>query len=253
MFSNVIVKKPAKSYVTGLTTSDLGVPNYELALQQHEGYINALKQCGVDVTYLNEEENFPDSTFVEDTAVLTKEFAIITNPGAPTRRDEVGSMRPVIESFYETVYTITAPGTLEGGDVMQLGKTFFIGLSTRTNKEGAEQFKAFAAQHGYTTHFIPLEEFFHLKTGIVPINEDTVVIAGEFLTNPLFGAYRKITVDPDELYAANCIQVNDYIIVPAGFPKAKARIEAAGLQTIEVGMSEFQKQDGGLSCLSLRF
>lgn len=253
VFTNVIVKKPSTSYISGLTTSDLGVPDYELALKQHVAYVEALKTCGVEVTYLEADEAFPDSTFVEDTAVLTKEFAIITNPGAATRRDEVIAMRPVIESFYDTIYTITSPGTLEGGDVMQLGKTFFVGLSTRTNAVGAEQFKQFAANHGYTTHIVPLKEFFHLKTGIVPIYEDTVVLAGEFIGNPLFESYKQILVDEDELYAANCIQVNDYVIVPAGFPKAKERIEAAGLQTIEVQMSEFQKQDGGLSCLSLRF
>lgn len=253
MFSNVIVKKPSKSYSTGLTTSNLGTPDYEQVLEQHAAYVEALKQCGVQVTYLEADEAFPDSTFVEDTAVLTKEFAIITNPGAETRRDEIIAMRPVVEQFYETIYTITAPGKLEGGDVMQLGKTFYVGLSTRTNKEGAEQFKQFAAQHGYTTHLVPLQEFFHLKTGIVPMNEDTVVISGEFLTNSLFDSYKKIVVEADELYSANCIQVNDYVIIAEGFPKIKQRLQEAGFQTIERNMSEFQKQDGGLSCLSLRF
>ncbi len=253
MFERVIVKTPSNSYVEGLTTSDLGTPNLEEALVQHEAYVRALRKCGVEVTHLQPNEQFPDSTFVEDTAVLTKEFAVITNPGTPSREKETVEMRPVIERFYQKVYTIESPAALDGGDVLQVENAFFIGISDRTNEAGAEQLKSILESEGYEATIIPLQQFFHLKTGISYVGKNQLVVAGEFIEHPAFASYDKIIIPQEDEYSANCIWVNDYVIIPAGYANTKAALEERGHQVIEVEMSEFRKQDGGLSCLSLRF
>ena len=247
MFKNIIVKKPGKSYINGLTTSDLGTPDYDLLQKQHDKYIEALKKCNVDVRILPKNEDFPDSTFVEDTAVLTPEFAIITNPGVDSRADEIIEMEPVIKEYYDNIYYIKAPGTLDGGDVLQIEKQFYIGLSSRTNEEGAKQFIEIVEQNGYTGKIVELKELFHLKTGISYIGNNTIVVTGELVEHPDFQEYDKIIVPKEEEYAANCIRVNDYVIIPKGYPQTKKAIEEKGYQTIEVNTSEFRKLDGGLS------
>lgn len=253
MFENVIVKTPGESYVNGLTTVELGKPIYEKLLEQHASYIEALKKCGVAVTHLPASEAFPDSTFVEDTAVITPEFAVITNPGAASRKDETIEMEEVLKGFYKKLYYITAPGTLEGGDILLAEDHFYIGVSNRTNEEGARQLKEIVESEGYKGTIVPLEKFFHLKTGVTYLGDNRVVVAGEFIDHPLFEAYEKIIVSDEEEYAANCIRVNDYVIIPKGYPETKKKISDAGYKTIELETSELKKHDGGLSCLSLRF
>lgn len=253
MFKNTIVKLPGATYINGLTTSNLGKPVLEKALEQHQAYIEALKTCGVEVTVLPSNDEFPDSTFVEDTAVLTPKFAVISNPGAPTRNSEIRDMEPVIKSFYDKIYYIQSPGTLDGGDILQIEDHFYIGLSARTNLEGAQQLKAILEKENYQATIVKLDKFFHLKTGIAYLGDQTIVVAGEFIDHPDFQSYKKIIVPPEEEYAANCIRVNDYVMIPAGFPKTVQAVKDAGYQTIELEMSEFRKLDGGLSCLSLRF
>lgn len=253
MFTNVIVKTPGKSYVNGLTTANLGTPNYELALDQHFSYVEALKVCGVNVKLLSENEDFPDSTFVEDTAVLTPDFAVITNPGAATRNGEIKEIEQVLRNFYKKFYYIKNPGTLDGGDILQIEDHFYIGISARTNIEGAEQLKEILETENYRATIVPLKKFFHLKTGISYLGNDTIVVAGEFIDHEVFNSYKKIIVPEEEEYAANIIRVNDFVILPFGYPQTKQKIEKAGYQVIEVDTTEFRKLDGGLSCLSLRF
>ncbi|WP_408008472.1 dimethylarginine dimethylaminohydrolase family protein [Pseudalkalibacillus sp. A8] len=253
MYKNVIVKKPGKSYVNGLTTSDLGKPVYEKALEQHDAYVEALKKCGVSVTFLPANEEFPDSTFVEDTAVLTPEFAVISNPGAVSRNGETGEIETALKKFYDTFHYIKTPGTLDGGDILQIEDHFYIGISDRTNEEGARQLKEILESEGYKGKIVPLQKFFHLKTGISYLGKELIIAAGEFVDHPDFQHYKKITVPLEEEYSANCIRVNDYVIIPKGYEETIRQINEAGFETIELEMSEFQKHDGGLSCLSLRF
>ncbi|MBY0121428.1 dimethylarginine dimethylaminohydrolase family protein [Bacillus sp. S/N-304-OC-R1] len=253
MFKNTIVKTPGDTYINGLTTSDLGTPIYEKTLEQHAAYIEALKKCNVEVHVMPKNNDFPDSTFVEDTAVLTAEFAVISNPGADSRNREIVEMEPAIKGFYDKIYYIKSPGLLDGGDVLQADDHFYIGISERTNQEGAEQLKEILESENYKATIVPLKEFFHLKTGIAYLGNNKMVVAGEFIDHPDFASYDKIIVPAEETYAANCIQVNDYVIIPAGFPQTKKLINDAGYETIELEMSEFRKLDGGLSCLSLRF
>lgn len=253
MFSNAIVQKPSKSMINGLTNANLGVPDYQKAIKQHEKYVSALIDCGLKVKVLDADENFPDSTFVEDVALLTPHCAIITNPGAPSRRGEIVEMKKVVQEFYSNIEEIVEPGRVEAGDIMMVGSHYYIGLSQRTNLNGAEQVISILNKYVMNGSVVKLEKVLHLKTGLAYLESNNLVVCGEFLSNPEFEKFNIIEVSEDESYAANCIWVNDKVFIPKGFPKAKQSIINAGYSVIELDMSEFQKLDGGLSCLSLRF
>ncbi|MBR0376355.1 MAG: N(G),N(G)-dimethylarginine dimethylaminohydrolase, partial [Firmicutes bacterium] len=251
MFQHTIVRTPCRRILEGITSSpQLGTPVYEKALRQHACYIEALKACGVDVTVLPADEDYPDSCFVEDVAVCTGKCAIVTNPGAATRNGETKSIVPVLERFYGNIETITAPGTLEGGDVMMVGDCFYVGLSARTNREGIRQFAAILEKYGYTCEEVPLEKVLHLKTGVNYIENGNMLVSGEFTDKACFRSFNRIRIPEEEAYAANCIWVNGTVIVPDGFPETLKAVRAAGYPTLTVDTSEFRKIDGGLSCLS---
>lgn len=256
MFKNVIVRTPARTVCDGITSNpQLGKPVYENALKQHAKYIEALEKCGVAVTVLPAEDDFPDSCFMEDVAVVTAKCAVITNPGAASRNHEIDTVRPVLEKFYspEVIESIKAPGTLEGGDVMMCGDTYYVGLSARTNSEGIRQFREIMAKYGYKVIGVPLSEVLHLKTGVNYIENNKMLVCGEFIDKPEFASYEKIIIPEEEAYAANCIYVNGTVIVPEGYPAVLEAVKNAGYPVLTVDTSEFRKVDGGLSCLSLRF
>ena len=254
MFTHAIVRRPARSLVNGISSNpQLGKPDYAKALLQHHNYIQALKQCGVNVHVLEADERYPDSCFVEDVAVCTKSFALVTRPGAQSRKGEECGIVATLKHYYSDIVHITEPGTLEGGDVMMVGDHYFIGLSERTNLEGAQQFIAALQKRDMDGSVVVMQEMLHLKTGLAYLEDHVLLVAGEFVGAPEFKHYNQIEVESDEGYAANCIRVNDYVIVPAGYKKIKASIEAAGMRVLTVDTSEYRKIDGGLSCLSLRF
>ena len=256
MFKNVIVRKPAKSMINGITSApELGKPDYELAVKQHDAYIEALKQCGVQVTELEALEEYPDACFVEDVAVLTRKCAIITNPGAPSRNGEKAYIAEVIRKFYseDQIAYIENPGTLEGGDVMMVGDHFYVGRSARTNAEGIRQFVEILERFGLSGSEVSLEKVLHLKTGVNYLENNTFLVSGEFIEKDEFKNSNLIIIPDEEAYAANCIWVNDKVIVPAGFPKVEKAVRDAGYEVIVTDTSEYRKLDGGLSCLSLRF
>lgn len=253
MFTKAIVRTPCQAMVNGISTANLGRPDYQKALAQHLDYIEALKECGLQVTVLPPDEDFPDSTFVEDVALMTPHCAILTNPGAPSRTLETQSMLSVIREFYADVEMIEAPGTVEGGDVMMVGEHFYIGLSERTNQAGAEQMINILERHGMKGSVVDLTEVLHLKTGLGYLENNNLLACGEFLNKPEFQQYNLLQVDPEEAYAANSVWMNRTVLVPTGFPKTSALIASFGYKVREVDVSEFQKLDGGLSCLSLRF
>ena len=253
MFTRAITRKPSRSMVNGLTTSNLGKPDYDLALNQHAAYVTALKSCGLEVRVLEADERYPDSTFVEDTALLTKSCAIITNPGAPTRTGETESIRQVLEEYYNNIEVLKEPGTVEGGDIMMVGSHFFIGLSARTNKNGAQQVIAYLEKYGMSGSVVVVEDMLHLKTGISYLENNTIAATKEYLNAHEFKQFEVLQIEENERYAANCIWVNGTIIVATGYPNTAQKISDAGYPVIEVDVSEFRKLDGGLSCLSLRF
>lgn len=253
MFKNAIVRKPCPEIIEGLTSASLGKPDYSKALDQHEKYVDALIGCGLDVKILEVDSSFPDSVFVEDVALCIPECAIITNPGAPSRNGEKLEMKEVLQSFYKHIEAIEAPGTLDAGDVMMVGKHFYIGISQRTNAPGADQLIRILKRYGMTGSAVPFNKMLHLKSGLSYLEQNHLLISGEFISHPAFTNFQKIEVDPHESYAANSLWVNSTVLVPAGFPKTREKIEQAGYRTKVLDVSEFRKLDGGLSCLSLRF
>jgi len=253
MFTKAIVRKPGRSIINGLSIANLGKPDYEKAIEQHAAYVNALKSCGLEVRELPADEIFPDSTFVEDVALLTPRCAVITNPGAPSRRGEIVSIKEIIREYYKEVEEIHSPGTIEAGDIMMVGSHFYIGLSNRTNSAGAEQMINILNKYGMSGSTVKLEKVLHLKTGLAYLENNNLVACGEFLSNPEFQKFNIIEIPEEESYAANCVWINNNVLVPKGYPAAKSKLKAVGYNVIEVDVSEFRKLDGGLSCLSLRF
>lgn len=255
MFKNVIVRRPCRAIVNGITTANLGKPDYELALKQHDKYIETLKSCGVDVTVLEANEEFPDSCFVEDVALCTKKCVIVTRPGAMSRREEIMQldMQETLKKFFSNIEYIKEPGTIEAGDIMMVGDHFYIGLSERTNESGAKQMIDILEKYELSGTVVPLKEVLHLKTGVSYLENNNLLVAGEFVNSPLFKDFNKIVIDKEESYSANCIWVNDTVLIPKGYPKTKEAIENKGYKVVEVDTSEYRKIDGGLSCLSLRF
>lgn len=255
-FNNVIVRRPCKAMVEGITSApELGKPDYELALKQHDSYIEALKKCGVEVTVLEADERYPDSCFVEDPALITKKCAIITNPGAESRNGEKNEIIGAVKKFFsdDQIEYIKAPGTLEGGDVMMVNDHFYVGRSARTNEEGIKQLTSILEKYGMTCSEVPLEFVLHLKTGVNFLEHGNMLVSGEFKTKAEFTKYNRVEIPEEEAYAANCIWVNETVIVPLGYPSVLDAVKGLGYETLVVDTSEYRKLDGGLSCLSLRF
>ena len=165
-------------------------------------------------------------------------------------------MRPVLERFYNCTFTIEPPGTVDGGDICEAGSHFFIGLSHRTNEEGARQLTAHLNSLGHTASTVDIRQMrsiLHLKSGISFIGDDTLVVMEEMAANPQFARFDLLSVGPEESYAANCVRVNERVLLAEGFPRIADDLAARGFTPRVLGMSEFRKMDGGLSCLSLRF
>jgi dimethylargininase len=262
-FTKALVRRPCRNMVHGLSAGGLGDcarplgglgrPDPVRALEQHDAYIEALRACGLAVTVLAADEAYPDSVFVEDTAVLSGKAAVITRPGAPSRRGEERAVALALAGLAPPPEAILPPGTLEGGDVLRAGDRYYVGISERTNEEGARQFAAILGRHGAETVRVPLRRVLHLKTGISYLEENRLLACGEFLEQPLLQSFERIPVPAGEEYAANSLWLNGRVLVPAGFPATKRVVERLGLPTLVVDVSEFRKLDGGLSCLSLRF
>lgn len=256
MFTKAVVRPPAASFEAGLTSAVLGKPDFQTALRQHEAYCRALEDCGLQLTRLAADERHPDSTFVEDTAILTNGGAVICRPGAVTRRGETDEIERVVRQEFTRIYTISEPGTVDGGDVCEAGNHFFIGVSARTTEAGATQLAAFLAELGYRSTLIDirgLSNILHLKSGIAYLGAGRIVLIDELKDRKEFSGYDLVHVNAAEAYAANCLLLNDRVLVAAGFPALQRELRDLGYDTMVLEMSEFQKMDGGLSCLSLRF
>jgi len=256
MFTQAIVRKPGNNFANGLTTVGLGEPDYTTALKQHEEYCRALQRCGLSLVILDPDLDFPDSTFVEDTAVLTSHSAILTHPGAPSRVGEVAAIRPVLAQFYSQIYIIAEPGTIDGGDICEAGDDYFIGISGRTNTHGAGQLARFLELEGFRVHSIDIRAvpgILHLKSGLAYLGNHRLVVVNALADRPELNGFEIVHVSPTENYAANCVRINDFVLIAAGFPGLKSELEKAGYSLLVLNVSEFQKMDGGLSCLSLRF
>jgi dimethylargininase len=255
-FNSAIVRPPGRTFADGLTSVPLGAPSLELALEQHAAYVAALERCGLTVTTLEPNDAFPDSTFVEDTAVIAGSNAMLTRPGAASRLGEAAAIRQTIARFFPDFEEITEPGTLDGGDVCEAEGCVYIGLSERTNRSGADQLAAFVQKAGAKASFVDMtgiESILHLKSGMSYAGDGIFVAIDELLPRLDLSGGRVLHVPPGEEYGANCVRVNDCVLVAAGYPALEALLRSCGLSPIALDMSEYQKMDGGLSCLSLRF
>ena len=256
MIQRAIVRPPGSRFREALTTQDLGRPDPALAREQHETYCRALERCGVELIRLPEEESHPDSTFVEDTAVLVNGRAVLARPGAPSRAGEVAAIRPALARFFPAFETIEEPGTLDGGDVCEADDRFLIGISRRTNEEGARQLATILTREGFTTSFVDIramEEILHLKSGIGYAGEGRMLAISGLADHPSLRDFEMIAVEAEESYAANALRVNGRLLIATGFPRTLSTLASLGYDVLPLDMSEFQKMDGGLSCLSLRF
>ena len=259
MFTKAITKKPCKALIDGISTAQFvkpgEKPEYELSVRQHDKYVEILQSLGLEVLDLEADERYPDSCFTEDPAVVMEHCAVITNPARDSRNGEKEEILPAIRKFYSEnqIFHIEAPGTMEGGDVMRVGNHFYVGLSERTNAEGARQFNDIVSKFGYTSSSVPVTEGLHLKDFAIYLENNNMLVTETVDKLDAFKDFNRFIVEPDELYAINSLYINGTVLVPEGYPKTLKIIKDLGYPVILVDTSEFRKIDGSLTCLSLRF
>jgi dimethylargininase len=235
-----------------LTHLDRQPIDLDLARMQHRQYEAALRELGCEVISLPPEPDLPDSVFVEDVALVFDEVAVITRPGAESRRPETESIAQAL-SPYRTLRAIHAPGTLDGGDVLRVGKTIYVGLSSRSNRSAVEELQGFLSPYGYTMKGIEVTGCLHLKSAVTQVSEDMLLINPAWVDRSTFGHVRFIEVDESEPSAANAVWIEDVVIYPSSFPKTQRRLEAVGLHLKIVDASEVAKAEGAVTCCSLIF
>ena len=220
------------------------------ARAQHRGYVDVLKQVGCTVLELPAETDLPDSVFVEDTAFILPQAAVITRPGADSRKPETESIAQALTSHTKLLY-LREPATLDGGDVLVIGKDIFIGLSTRSNDKAIIQLRELLGAHGYTVTGVPLHDCLHLKSAVTRVDDNTLLINKDWVDTSHFEKYELIEIDPSEPDAANCLPIGDAIIYPTSFPKTRAKLEARGYTVVSVEVDELAKAEGAVTCCSL--
>jgi dimethylargininase len=221
-----------------------------LAGSQHERYEALLNALGAAVERVRAAPEFPDSVFIEDTAVVVDECAVITRPGAASRRGETDAVADAL-ARYRPLTSMEAPGTLDGGDVLQVGRTIFVGLSSRTNRDGLRQLDAVFSRHGYTVHPVSPRGCLHLKSAATALSDDRLLLNPNWIDPASLGGKRWLPVDETEPFAANVLVVNGIVVCAADAPRTQARLRAEGYKVETVDMSELAKAEGALTCCSL--
>ena len=222
----------------------------DLAHAQHHAYVNALRELGCDVIELPAEATLPDSVFVEDTAFILPEVAVITRPGADSRKPETASIIQALTPLIKLV-CVQEPATVDGGDVLVLGKKIYIGLSTRSNQEAVDQLNELLSEYGYSVIGVELRDCLHLKSAVSRVDDKNLLINTNWVDTSYFEGFDLIEVDPSEPYAANCLPVGKSIIFPTAFPKTAAKLEERGYHVITLDVSELAKAEGAVTCCSL--
>lgn len=222
----------------------------ELARREHDAYEEALRRTGCRVERLSADDDMPDSVFIEDTAVVLDELAIIARPGAPSRRREVNAVREALRG-YRAIAEVTAPATLDGGDVLRIGRRLLVGDGPRTNEAGRSQLAAFVERHGYTVEAVAFDGCLHLKTAATLVADAVALCNPAWVSAGALGVGRIIEVDPSEPFAGNALRIGDTVLHPAEFPKTAERLRRAGLPVVAVPAGELAKAEGGLTCGSL--
>ncbi|GAB3383363.1 dimethylarginine dimethylaminohydrolase family protein [Lysobacter fragariae] len=235
-----------------LTHVDRTAIDVDKAKAQHRAYKHVLASLGCRVLALEAEPTMPDAVFVEDVAVVLDEVAVMTRPGAESRRNEGASVAELLQR-YRPLRAIQAPGTIDGGDVLRIGRTVFVGQSGRSNAQGIAQLGELIAQFGYQVRAVPIRGCLHLKSAVTAPRDDTVLIQPEWVDATSFPGFRVIEVDPSEEHAANLLRIGDTVVMPDCFPRTRARLVDAGIEVVGVDVSELQKAEGATTCCSLVF
>lgn len=254
-FTHAITRRPAKTILHGLRAVDTGAPALDLMTRHHADYVAALTSTGATVIELPPLDPFPDSVFVEDTALCLPQVAIVMRPGAPTRLGEAAAMSPHLRALYSQVLAVTgADSFIEGGDILVTETEILVGRSARTNAAGIAELRHLVAPWGYKLREVLTPPgVLHFKTDCALLDEDTILATPRLAASGCFAGYRVIHTATGEEASANAIRFNDLVILPAGFPRTRDTLDRAGFTVREIGNSECAKLDGGMSCLSLRF
>ena len=235
-----------------LTWMERQTIDFARAAEQHQSYERALSELGLHVISLPAEPELPDSVFVEDPLLVLDEIAIVTRMGAASRRAEGESLAAAIAQF-RPVRRITEPATLEGGDVMRVGRDLFAGLSSRTNREGIEQLRTIAEPLGYRIYPVTVRGCLHLKSACCPLGDDRILLNPEWLDVTALGTYELIPVPPEEPAAANVLRIRDSVLMPSCFPRTAETIQGEGLSVRTVDISELMKAEAAVTCSSVIF
>lgn len=253
-FSTAVTRKPSKSVVAGLRAKNTGTPDFAQLSRDHTAYIATLRETGAEVIELPAIEAFPDSVFVEDAVLCLKDCAILMRPGAPSRLGEVAEIAPAIRAQYEGVFEITGPGFIEGGDILTTAREVLVGKSARTDAAGVAELREIIAPFGYTLREVQTPpDVLHFKTDCSLLDARTILATQRLDASGCFTGYRVLHTAEGEEAAANSIRFNQFVLMPAGFPKTADMLRSNGYEVREIGNTECAKIDGGMSCLSLRF
>ena len=248
-YTHAIVRPPGDSYAQAIS-SNRRTPDVPLARLQHTEYCQALSAAGLIVEKLPPDEQFPDSCFVQDTALIIAGIAIIARPGAQSRHGEQDSIAALLGERFPLAY-ITKPGTLEFGDVMVLEDRVLVGETARTNADGIDQLRTILGARDIQASSIPVQDYLHLLSAATYLGNDTLLAVEGFAEHPAFAELQVITAPAEEAYAANALGFGEHVILPAGFPRVAESVQARGFQALPVELSQFEAADGGATCLSI--
>ena len=226
--------------------------NAGLALQQHQQYQSALSSLGCEIVTVPTESGLADSVFIEDTAMVLDEIAVMCLPGAESRRAEVAGVGDVLQQ-YRTLASIQPPGTLDGGDLLRVGKVIYAGLSSRSNRSGIEQLRCIVADYGFSVETVETTKCLHLKSAVSEVAPDTLLINPNWINKSAFANYELIDVDEEEPHAANALRVGRSVIYPSSFPRTMENLAQRGINVTPIDLSELQKAEGAVTCCSLVF
>lgn len=221
-----------------------------VALQQHQQYQAVLSSLGCEVVTVSTEPGLADSVFIEDTAIILDEIAVLCRPGAESRQPEVAGVASVLQE-YRSIASIQPPGTLDGGDLLRIGKVIYAGLSTRSNQSGIEQLSSIVANYGFSVRTVETTKCLHLKSAVSEVAPGSLLINSDWISRAAFKGCELIDVDREEPHAANALLVGRSVIYPSSFPRTRERLEKRGIDVIPVDMSELQKAEGAATCCSL--
>jgi dimethylargininase len=224
--------------------------NLDIARAQHHEYVKILKKLGCDVVELPAEADLPDSVFVEDAAFILPEVAVITRPGADSRRAETESIIRALSPHIKLIH-VREPATVDGGDVLVLGKNIYVGLSSRSNQEAIDQLNELLCEYGYTVSGVEMHDCLHLKSAVTRVDNKKLLINKNWINTRHFENFDWIEVDPAEPFAANCLPIGQFIIFPTAFPKTRAKLEEREYKVVTVDVSELAKAEGAMTCCGL--